>query len=98
MFVVVYLDNILVFSNTEAEHKEHIKKVLEAMTKEGMKLNLDKSEFHKKEVDFLRFVISENGIKMDQGKLKAVRDWPVPQTIKETQSFLGFANFYRKFI
>ena len=75
-----------------------MKKVLEALRKAGMSLKPEKSEFHKKEVEFLGSIITTEGIRMDQKKVKAVQEWPVPKSVKEIQAFLGFANFYRRFI
>jgi len=61
-------------------------------------VNLDKCTFEAKEVEYLGMIISENQIKMDLAKLEGIRDWPTPTTVKQVQSFLGFGNFYRKFI
>lgn len=61
-------------------------------------LTLEKYEFHKTTIQFLGYIISPDGIQMDQGKVQAIRNWPRPQTVKELQHFLGFANFYHRFI
>jgi len=61
-------------------------------------VNLDKCTFEAEEVDYLGMIVSENQIKMDLAKLKEIRDWPTPITVKQVRSFLGFGNFYRKFI
>jgi len=61
-------------------------------------VNLDKCTFEAKEVDYLGMIVSENQIKMGPAKLEGIRDWPTPTTVKQVQSFLGFGNFYRKFI
>ena len=98
IFVVAYLDDILIFSKTEAEHIEHVKKVLAKLEKARLLLKPEKCEFHKEELAFLGYIVGRNGIRMDQGKVQAVLEWPAPTTIKETQAFLGFANFYRRFI
>jgi len=99
VFCTAYLDDIIVYSRGNLEeHKEHVKKVLRKLQEYKLLVHPGKSEFHVKETDFLGFVISRDGIKMDTKKTEAVRDWPTPTSVKEVQSFLGFANFYRKFI
>ena len=98
VFVIVYLDDILIFSKTEEEHKEHVKKILRKLMDENLRIKIEKTEFHAKEVDFLGFVVGREGVKMDKKKVQAVLEWPTPKTVKDVQSFLGFANFYRRFI
>ncbi len=96
--MVVYLDNILVYSRTFEEHKVHVRKVLQKLQDYKLRVKPQKSEFHKHEVQFLGYVVSKDGLKMDNKKVQVVREWPTPTTVKEVQSFLGFANFYRRFI
>ncbi|GKU09172.1 unnamed protein product, partial [Fusarium langsethiae] len=98
VFVVCYLDDILIFSDNEEEHREHVHKVLKALQDANLLVEPEKSHFHVTEVDFLGHTISPGEIRMDRKKIAAVRDWPVPTTVKEVQSFLGFANYYRRFI
>ena len=98
IFVVAYLDDILIFSKTEAEHIEHVKKVLEKLKGAKLLLKPEKCEFHQKELTFLGYIVGRNGVRMDPAKVDAVLSWPEPETVKEVQSFLGFANFYRRFI
>jgi hypothetical protein len=98
VFVVVYLDDILVYSKTYDEHVRDVRKVLQALADAKMKIKPEKTEFHKTEVKFLGYIVSREGLKMDQKKVEAVTSWPKPNTVKEVQSFLGFANFYRQFI
>jgi hypothetical protein len=98
VFVVCYLDDILIFSDNEEEHTEHVHKVLKALQDANLLVEPKKSHFHVKEVDFLGHTISPGEIRMDRKKISAVRDWPKPGSIKEVQSFLGFANYYRRFI
>ena len=90
---IAYLDDILVYSNTQQEHTTHVKDVLRCLRQAGLKLKPEKCEFNKLEVEFLRYIIGINGIKMDPSKITAIRDWPQPTTVKEVQAFLGFANF-----
>ena len=95
---IAYLDDILVYSNTQREHTTHVKDVLRCLRQAGLKLKPEKCEFNKPEVEFLGYIIGINGIKMDPSKITAIRDWPQPTTVKEVQAFLGFANFNRQFV
>ncbi|XP_060786982.1 alpha-2-macroglobulin-like [Neoarius graeffei] len=96
-FVFFYLDDILIFSKTPSKHIQHVRQVLSRLLKNNLFVKTEKCEFHVPKVSFLGYV-SEGRILMDPKKVEAVQDWPVPNTIKETQRFLGFANFYRRFI
>ena len=99
IFVTAYIDDVLVYTNgTLEEHRQHVKKILHALQEAGMRLHFDKSVFHVKEVEYLGSILTTEGICMDDTKITAVRDWPTPKNLKEVQSFLGFANFYRQFI
>jgi len=98
LFVVVYLDDILIFSKTLEEHKEHVHKVLRKLQDAKLLVEPEKSEFHKQQVNYLGFVISPNQIEMDDKKIQAVQEWPEPTNVKEVRGFLGFTNFYRRFI
>jgi hypothetical protein len=97
-FVIVYLDDILIFSKTEEEHLRHLTLVMRRLQQEKLLINLKKSSFMKKELIYLGFVISSNELKMDPEKVKEIRDWPSPKSIFEVRSFHGLASFYRKFI
>ncbi len=97
-FVIVYIDDILIYSQNLAEHHHHVKQVLQKLRQHHLYLKLEKCEFHRSTVQFLGYVISQDGIQMDQGKVKAIKEWPLPQSVKDLQRFLGFANFYRRFI
>ena len=90
---IAYLDNILVYSNTQQEHTKHVKDVLQYLQKTGLKLNLKKCEFNKPEVEFLRYIIGIKEIKINPEKIKAIQQWPILTSVKEVQAFLGFANF-----
>lgn len=98
VFVICYLDDILIFSDNEEEHKEHVHKVLKALQDANLLVEPEKSHFHVREVDFLGHTITPGEIRMERKKISAVADWPIPKTVKEVQSFLGFANYYRRFI
>ena len=97
-FVLVYIDDILVYSDTFEEHVKHVLKVLQKLQQAGLRLKISKCIFHQKQVKFLGFIVSDKGIEMDPDKVKSILEWPTPTNKKEVQSFLGFANFYRKFI
>jgi len=97
-FVVVYLDDILVFSKSKEEHLEHLKLVLKTLQKEKLLIKLKKCSFMKEELVYLGFVISREGLKMDPEKVQAIRNWPTPRSVFEVRSFHGLASFYRKFI
>uniref|UniRef100_A0A8C1RNS1 Gypsy retrotransposon integrase-like protein 1 n=1 Tax=Cyprinus carpio TaxID=7962 RepID=A0A8C1RNS1_CYPCA len=97
-FVLVYIDDILIYSRSLAEHRRHVAEVLQRLRAFQLYLKAEKCSFHQPSVQFLGYNINSSGIRMDEGKVNAVRDWPIPTTIKELQRFLGFANFYRRFI
>ncbi len=96
--VIVYMDDILIYSRNLADHRHHVEQILQKLRQFRLYLKLEKCEFHRPTVQFLGYIIGREGIQMDQGKVTAVAEWPTPQTIKELQRFLGFANFYRRFI
>ena len=96
-FVFVYLDDILIFFPDLESHVQHVRQVLRRLLKNRLFVTLEKSEFHTSSTTFLGFV-SPQGLIMDQTKVKAVLEWPIPTTTKKLQQFLGFANFYRRFI
>ncbi|KAK3518834.1 hypothetical protein QTP70_014909 [Hemibagrus guttatus] len=96
--VLVYIDDILIYSRSLAEHCQHVAEVLGRLREFQLFLKAEKCSFHQPSVQFLGYNISRSGIQMDEGKIAAVRDWPAPATVKELQRFLGFANFYRRFI
>ncbi|KAH7492800.1 hypothetical protein FOMA001_g2149 [Fusarium oxysporum f. sp. matthiolae] len=98
IFVVCYLDDILIFSDNEEEHREHVHKVLRKLQDAKLLVEPEKSHFHVTKVDFLGHTITPGEIRMEQKKISAVAEWKVPTNVKETQAFLGFANYYRRFI
>ncbi|KAH0608774.1 uncharacterized protein H6S33_001002 [Morchella sextelata] len=98
MFFTAYLDDILIYSDTFEENQVHVEKVLEALQRNGVLLKPEKCEFHTQSTTYLGLIIEPNGIKMDPRKVETVKNWTVPKTVKDVQAFLGFANFYRRFI
>lgn len=97
-FVIVYLDDILIFSKTKEEHFRHVRYVLERLQQNKLLINLKKCSFFKKELIYLGFVISKNELKMDPKKVAAIVSWPSPKSLFEVWSFHGLEIFYRKFI
>eukprot|EP00961_Rhodomonas_salina_P125654 1692827-Rhodomonas_salina.2 len=97
-FVLVYLDDILIYSNSEKEHMKHIKIILDILRDKQLFAKPSKCDFFRTQVQFLGYIISEGQIATDPAKISAVKDWPIPKTIREVRSFLGLCNFYRKFI
>ena len=96
--VVVYLDDILIFTGTLDEHRNVTRWVMELLQKHKLYLRPDKCEFQKTTVEYLGVIISHNSVAMDPVKIAGVTEWPAPMNKKEVQSFLGFTNFYRRFI
>jgi hypothetical protein len=97
-FVVVYLDDILIFSKTKAEQLRHLAIVMKRLQQEKLLINLKKCSFMQTELIYLGFVISANELKMDPEKVDVIRKWPSPRNIFEVRRFHGLASFYRKFI
>ena len=99
-FCSAYLDDILIFSSgTLQEHRDHVKKVLERLRAAGLQIDIDKCDFEVQSTKYLGFIIEAGkGIRTDPEKVKAILEWAVPTTVKAVRSFLGFANFYRRFI
>jgi hypothetical protein len=98
IFCTAYLDDILIYSEDPLEHEEHVRKVLERLRKAGLQADIKKSEFRVTRTKYLGFIISTDGIEVDPEKVSVVKNWKEPTTVKGVQSFLGFCNFYRRFI
>jgi transposase InsO family protein len=96
--VIVYLDDILIFTETLEEHREVVKKAISLLHIHNLFLKPEKCEFERTEIEYLGVIISHNSVRMDPVKVAGVSEWPVPSNKKEVQSFLGFTNFYRRFI
>ncbi|GBG88265.1 hypothetical protein CBR_g46831 [Chara braunii] len=97
-FVIVYLDDILVFSKTVEEHVAHLDKVLSLLRQHKFKINGEKCEFGRTRVLYLGHEISAEGLKPDDAKVASIRDWPRPQSVTEMRSFLGMTGYYRTFV
>lgn len=97
-FIFVYLDDILIFSQTLEEHQTHVRLVLQRLLENGLFVKAEKCDFHAQSVSFLGFIIQKGEMVPDPAKIRAVVEWPVPESRKQLQRFLGFANFYRRFI
>ena len=98
VFCIVYLDDILIFSDDEESHERHVRQVLEKLGRHRLYAKLEKCTFHTRVVDFVGFVISPDGVSMEAERVSTIADWPPPTTHRDVQVFLGFANFYRRFI
>ena len=95
---LIYLDDILVYSKTEEEHYELLERVLQRLKEADLKAKLSKCHFFKDELNYLGHVVSRHGIKPDRTKVEAVENWPTPRSVHDVRSFLGLANYFRKFI
>ena len=96
--VAIYMDNTLVFTKTHKQHKQVVKEVLDILYQNNLFLKPKKCVFEQPDIDYLGMIIGHRQVKMDPVKILAIQNWPTPKTIKQVQFFLGFANFYRRFI
>jgi len=95
---VVYLDDILIYSESEEEHIELVKKVLAKLEEHQVALSVTKSVFHVESLEFLEYIVGIDGVTMSERKVGSVMNWRAPRSVKEVQIFIDFANFYRWFI
>ncbi|KAK1797483.1 hypothetical protein P4O66_008334 [Electrophorus voltai] len=95
-YVFIYLDNILIYSQTEDKHVTHVRRVLQLLLENYLFIKLEKSTFHAQTISFLGFIVSLNTLRMDPAKVRAVESWPRPTSVRLVQCFLGFTNFYQR--
>ncbi len=95
---IVYIDDIIIFSDTPEEHLKRLEAVFAKLAAAGLKLKPSKCEFFKKEITYLGHLISKDGVATDPKKIDAITKWPVPKTVNEVRTFLGFAGYYRRYI
>jgi hypothetical protein len=98
VFCTAYLDDILIYSEDPLEHTEHVCKVLDRLQATGLQVDIKKSEFRTTCTKYLGFIISTKGIEADLSKVAVMHNWKPPTTVKGVQGFLGFCNFYRRFV
>lgn len=98
IFCVAYLDDVLIFSSSRDEHTGHLKEVLQRLRNAQLFAKLSKCSFYQHEVEFLGYIISQKGISMDTSRVSAIVSWPEPKSFHDIQVFIGFCNFYRRFI
>ena len=96
--MVVYFDDILIYSKNLDKHIMHVKAILDVLRKEKLYANLKKCSFCMDKVVFLGFVVSSKGVEVDSEKVKAIQEWPTPKSASEVRSFHGLASFYRRFV
>src|SRR5882724_5527620 len=96
--VIIYLDDILIYSNNMSDHKAHVQEVFQRLHANGLFSQANKCEFHLTSCEYRGYMLSPEGLTMVPYKVQIIQDWPKPQKVKDIQSFLGFANFYCRFI
>jgi len=96
--VVIYLNDILIYSNNMSKHYWYVKEVLKHLCKAGLYTKAEKCEFYSESVEYLGYILSSSGLTMFNDKVKIIQDWLEPKKVKDIQSFLGFTNFYHWFI
>ena len=96
--IMIYLDDILIYSNNMSKHHQYVKEVLKHFYKAGLYTKAEKCKFYSKLLEYLEYILSPSSFTMSNDKIKIIQYWPEPNKVKDIQSFLGFANFYYWFI
>jgi len=96
--VIIFIDDILIYSKDEESHRKHLRAVLERLREHKLYAKLSKCSFWQKSIGFLGHIVSGEGISVDPEKIRAIKDWPRPRSATEVRSFLGLAGYYRKFV
>jgi hypothetical protein len=97
-FAIVYLDDILIFSKDLTTHRQQVRRVLEKLRQHHLSLKAEKCSFERNEVEYVGVIVGNGQVRMDPVKIRGIADWPIPPTRQKLQSFLGFCNFYRRFV
>jgi len=95
---VVYLDDILIYSRTTEDHIEHVKAVLDRLREYKLFVNLDKCEFHTQRTEYLGYIVTPDGLSIDNSRVATIQEWPEPESVREIRIFVGFVNYYRRFV
>jgi hypothetical protein len=95
---IVYLDDILIYSENEEEYTQHIYCILKQLQQNNLYANLTKCAFDVYKVDFLGYIVDLQGVRIEPGQIEAIQSWPVPCSVKDIQVFIGFTGFYWQFI
>jgi hypothetical protein len=97
-FVIVFLDDILVYSKSEEEHEQHLRMVLQVLRENQLYAKLSKCSFYQKQIHYLGHIISKDGIDVDLEKIEAIKEWLVPNNVTKVRSFMGLVGDYKRFI
>ena len=97
-FVLVFLDDILVYYKNEEEHKEHLRLTLQLLREHQLYAKLSKCDFYRDRIQYLGHIISKEGISVDPDKIEAIMNWPTPRNVADVRYFMGLAGYYRRFI
>ena len=97
-FVIVFLDDILVYFKSEEDHEQHLRMVLQVLREHQLYAKMIKCSFYQRMIHYLGHIISEEGIDVDPEKVEAIREWSAPRTVAEFRSFMGLEGYYRRFI
>jgi hypothetical protein len=97
-FVLVFIDDIVVYSKTEEEHEEHLRIVLQTLRKQKLYAKFAKCDFYQKKIQYLGHVIFTEGIAVNPEKIRAIMEWPIPKDVSDIQSFIGITGYYHIFM